>query len=279
LPNGHVLVTGGDGNHYTSDTAERYNPLSGFWTAAGTMTTAREWQTATLLVNGRVLLAGGGANNDTAAIASAELYDAGLGFCVTTPPGPLAPGLLGTAYSQTLTVSGGTTPYTWSVVSNSLPAGLTLVASSGAITGTPTVLTIVNFIVRVTDTNGLTATQPFSLTINPPSLVLLAGTYTGLILQTNAPTFASYGTIKLVLSKTGSFAASLSLGGVATTFTGQFDPAGNATNTLAQPAVQVVLSLDVSGVTGRITGTVTGSGTAAALQANLAVFNTRNPCP
>jgi Putative Ig domain len=46
-------------------------------------------------------------------------------------------GQSGTAYSTTLTATGGVSPYTWSLTGRSLPAGLTLNASTGAITGTP----------------------------------------------------------------------------------------------------------------------------------------------
>ena len=47
-------------------------------------------------------------------------------------------GTVGTAYSQTLAATGGATPYTWSVYSGSLPAGLSLGSSTGTISGTPT---------------------------------------------------------------------------------------------------------------------------------------------
>jgi glucose/arabinose dehydrogenase len=47
-------------------------------------------------------------------------------------------GVAGEAYTTTLAASGGTPPYTWSVTAGSLPSGLTLNASTGAITGTPT---------------------------------------------------------------------------------------------------------------------------------------------
>src|SRR5207302_6466795 len=48
-------------------------------------------------------------------------------------------GQVNTAYSTTLAATGGTTPYTWSLTSGTLPSGLTLNATSGAITGTPTI--------------------------------------------------------------------------------------------------------------------------------------------
>ncbi len=48
-------------------------------------------------------------------------------------------GQVGVAYSTTLAATGGTTPYQWSLTVGALPGGLTLNASTGTITGTPTV--------------------------------------------------------------------------------------------------------------------------------------------
>ncbi|MGD1019857.1 MAG: choice-of-anchor D domain-containing protein [Verrucomicrobiia bacterium] len=76
-------------------------------------------------------------------------------------------GTVGNAYTYTLAATGGTPPYTWSVVSNALPSGLELVAATGVITGTPTVATTANFTVQVEDTNNLSSDQSFALTINP----------------------------------------------------------------------------------------------------------------
>jgi Galactose oxidase, central domain len=79
LPNGKVLVAGGYGlfgDHYLTS-AELYDPASGTWTATGSLNMARYNHTATLLPNGKVLVAGGLAGGY---LASAELYDVGLGF-------------------------------------------------------------------------------------------------------------------------------------------------------------------------------------------------------
>ena len=45
---------------------------------------------------------------------------------------------IGVAYSATLTAQGGTPPIVWSVISGSLPAGLSLNATTGVISGIPT---------------------------------------------------------------------------------------------------------------------------------------------
>jgi len=87
----------------------------------------------------------------------------------------LAGGTLGTAYSATLGATGGITPYTWSISAGSLPAGLTLNAATGAISGTPTgnVTGPVNFTVKVTDAEtptAKTATAALSITISTTPL-------------------------------------------------------------------------------------------------------------
>src|SRR5947207_14649143 len=59
LPNGKVLVAGGDGNGHSQESAELYDPASGTWTATGSLSAASTDHTATLLPNGKVLVAGG----------------------------------------------------------------------------------------------------------------------------------------------------------------------------------------------------------------------------
>ena len=77
---------------------------------------------------------------------------------------------MGAAYNQTLAASGGATPYTWSLSSGSLPANLTLNASTGVISGTPTAASASTFTVKVTGSTGTTSTQALSLTINAANI-------------------------------------------------------------------------------------------------------------
>jgi M6 family metalloprotease-like protein len=77
----------------------------------------------------------------------------------------LPAGIVAVPYGATLTASGGTLPYTWSVVSNALPAGLAL-SSAGAISGTPGTVTSLLFRVRVVTATGKAATNLFSLSIS-----------------------------------------------------------------------------------------------------------------
>jgi len=91
LPNGKVLVAGGasstiNGRDKRLASAELYDPASGTWAATGSLATARFAHTATLLPNGKVLVAGGavGVDNNTTAIASGELYDPATGTWTAT---------------------------------------------------------------------------------------------------------------------------------------------------------------------------------------------------
>jgi Putative Ig domain len=78
----------------------------------------------------------------------------------------IAKGKKGEAYSLQLAAANGKTPYTWSLLSGSLPSGLSL-SAAGLISGTPTVFGTFSFAVRATDSVGTTAIASFSLAIEP----------------------------------------------------------------------------------------------------------------
>jgi hypothetical protein len=86
LDNGKVLVAGGQSvlgfSSTTFASAELYDPITGIWSTTGSMSVGRADHTATLLNNGKVLVAGGQVGSST--IASAELYDPDAGTWSTT---------------------------------------------------------------------------------------------------------------------------------------------------------------------------------------------------
>src|SRR5271165_3630702 len=98
----------------------------------------------------------------------------------TPPNGPSAltitnlsnfpPGAVGDFYQEGLVATGGQQPYTWTIDSGALPAGLSL-TTSGVISGTPTTAGMSSFTVRVTDSQSPVKayqTASTALIINPP---------------------------------------------------------------------------------------------------------------
>ncbi len=74
------------------------------------------------------------------------------------------------AYSQSLAAVGGTAPYSWLLLSGTLPSALTL-STGGQISGTPAILGTSTFTVQVTDSGvpAQTATQALSITVVGPT--------------------------------------------------------------------------------------------------------------
>jgi uncharacterized delta-60 repeat protein len=90
LSNGKVLVVGGFSVTFpvgaaSLGSAELYDPASGTWTAVGGLTTGGRYiHTATLLLDGKVLVAGGHHLHPTGDLGSAELYDPASGTWTAT---------------------------------------------------------------------------------------------------------------------------------------------------------------------------------------------------
>lgn len=77
----------------------------------------------------------------------------------------LPTGVVGIAYSASLGASGGTAGYTWSVASGTLPDGLYLNPSTGAISGTPAAVGSTHLTFSVTDSSKPAQTQSVSLVL------------------------------------------------------------------------------------------------------------------
>jgi hypothetical protein len=122
---------------------------------------------------GAVTMAGSGGNT----ISGCSVPPAPPCPTITIAPPTLPIGKVGVAYSQQLTASGGLAPYTFSVVSGILPAGLTL-SSGGLLSGTPTDLGTPPILIAASDGNGCPGFIPFVIaaancpviTFAPPTL-------------------------------------------------------------------------------------------------------------
>ena len=153
-------------------------------TATGTAPFAYQWHKNGLTINGATsptystpatTSADNGAQLDVAVSntagsvnsqAATLMVTAATAVKITTTS--LPNGTAQAAYSVTLQATGGTLPYTWSVSSGQLPAGLTL-GASGTISGTPTTAGLATFTIQVADSVGNKSVAGFSVIITSAS--------------------------------------------------------------------------------------------------------------
>lgn len=83
---------------------------------------------------------------------------------ITLNPTSLPSGTEGVFYNQSISASGGSPPYTFSVTSGSLPSGLAL-SSDGVLSGTPDTAGSYNFAVTATDNNFTTGSRDYSIQV------------------------------------------------------------------------------------------------------------------
>lgn len=74
-------------------------------------------------------------------------------------------GIVGEAYSETISAQGGTSPYSFAVTGGALPAGTSLNSSTGVISGTPTTSGTASFTITVTDASGYIGSTAFTIGI------------------------------------------------------------------------------------------------------------------
>src|SRR5262249_35698878 len=105
-----------------------------------------------------------------ACVLAGQVFAQTAPLSITTNSLPSA--TLQSAYSANLTASGGFPPYRWSIV-GTLPPGLTLDATSGAISGTPTGSPqTYNFTANVFDSQAQQARKLLSIVVQAPPLVI-----------------------------------------------------------------------------------------------------------
>ena len=103
--------------------------------------------------------------DDAAGASASRSYRLKILTAVAIATIRLPVGRVGRNFSAVVTPRGGKKPYSWSLVSGVLPAGLALDPVTGRITGVPQVAATVNLIFRVTDVLGGIAQKEFVLTV------------------------------------------------------------------------------------------------------------------
>lgn len=203
----------------------------------------------------------------------------------------LPTGAVGSAYTATFSATGGLAPYSWAIPASSLPAGLTLNATSGVLSGTPSASGTFSFPVTVADSSGQSAMRQLSVTFHPLlSLSLPTGTQqpgatvsTGQVQSAQPVLTALSGTISLSFNGNAAglpnpyanpgvcFSASSCANTPVTS--SSFTIAAGSTSTPIPPlqtgtvAGDIVLSLNVAGQP-TSTSTVTVPRTVPAIEAN-----------
>ena len=143
---------------------------------------------ASLDANGNNVIVDGGTLDSTLATS---LGDNVKYTPTVTTASPLSNGTVGTYYKQTLAAD-GTMPVTWSVSNGTLPAGLSLNASTGEISGTPTAQGANTFTVTATNAYGSDSRQ-LAITITIPATIPV----TGVTLDKSSLTLAEGGSAQL----------------------------------------------------------------------------------
>lgn len=271
--NASALPVGAVGIPYSySIPASGGTPPYIYMVAAGTLPVGLKLSTKGVISGIPVV---GGTSSFTLQVTDSEAVPAGTtaslsltiqGQLAVTSLSPPA-GTVGAPYNTTLTAAGGILPYTWSLASGSLPAGLGL-NSAGVISGTPTTAGTSTFTVQVVDSESPPQAAPAQLNITINVLTITTPSLPGATV--NVPYSTSLTVIGGVAPYTwtvtsGTLPVGLSLSG-AGDITGTPTEAGTFTFT-----VQVADSQQHT-ASGQLSITVASSGTPGTLQGNYAFY-------
>jgi hypothetical protein len=158
---------------FGADTVNVISTPSGM-TSAGNPGSGTGFSSASALACYQVLSSSGSTGTRTSTDSGTDVW---LGYSVliaptetiTLSPSSLPAAANGSSYSQTITASGGTSPYSFAVTSGSLPTGLSL-SSGGVISGTPTVNGSSTFTVTATDAIGQTGSRSYTIVVETVSI-------------------------------------------------------------------------------------------------------------
>lgn len=108
--------------------------------------------------------------------SNTNTFTVSLAPTIVVNPATVPGATVGVAYSQTFTGSGSTGAYSFSLSSGTLPTGLSLNTTSGALTGTPTAAGVFNFSIKATDASTApgpySGTKAYTIVVAPPVIVV-----------------------------------------------------------------------------------------------------------
>jgi len=213
---------------------------------------------------------------DTASHTDTQAYSVTIAavtaVSVTTSSLPAAEA--GSAYSATFAAANGTTPYTWSQASGTLPAGLAF-SSAGVLSGTPTAAGSQSVTFQVTDATAATSTVTLTVTVAAKLAVATASLPGGVIGQAYSGAVAASGGVGSLTWSTisGSLPAGLTLNASTGAVTGTPTTGGTSSFTVqaadAYTTATRALSITVTSLTVTTT-TLPGGTTGTAYTATLA---------
>ena len=176
------------------------------WTlAAGSLPPGMTLAASTGYISGTPTTAGTYSFTAQVTDSQAPSVTATKAFTLTVVIGPLTittttltNATVGTATTKALAATGGIKPYIWTLAAGSLPPGMTLAASTGYISGTPTTAGTYSFTAQVTDSQApsVTATKAFTLTVVIGPLTITTTTLTNATVGTATTKLAATGGIK-----------------------------------------------------------------------------------
>ncbi len=120
-------------------------------------------------------------------------------------------GVVGNAYTSTLAVTGGSAPFTWTLFGGVLPAGLSLNAGTGVVSGTPTAVENQTAVFTVTDSTGKTATGSVLFAIHTRTdRVSVTGSGTAGSGSSSTPSISGDGSLVAFASSSTNFVTNVS---------------------------------------------------------------------
>ncbi len=179
---------------------------------------------------------------------SINVVDPATAIMTISTSTPLPSATVGTMYNKQFALTGGTGPFSWTISTGALPAGLTINSLTGLITGIPAATGSSSFIVKVTDSTGQTLTHSTAISVNEH---LMVQTSTLPILGSgilySQPVVASGGTAPYTWAVTNGLPEGLSINsttgvisGTTNVQAGNYDLSVQVTDSQKQTAVAII---------------------------------------